>query len=381
MLKYSDIKGLSVVSVVNGSLIGFVESLAFRHRDPIVTSFIIDSADNKKLELNESNIIGFGSDAIITDIVPGQAVEYVELGEDIINADDFGDVVVTLDGQIVGKLSAILIDESDKRIVQLQLAESSNGLVVKGQDIVCLGKDFIIVNANYKAVDAKVEQQAAPVDTAAKLSEDEKQFRERIDSYKQHVLEQSAKDELESAAKAEEEVNESVDEQPEMMVQSTAGVMTSQLSNIDDDQPAIHQNGVFKPEEMDARLQDVELSDETVSSETLSQSAFSQDSLSQQNFANEELDKAELVDKLFAKEALAKEAAIQEAKVEKEVTFEDERVNSFYQKNKGREISKNIPDYNGNLIVKSGDIVDEKFVVSVLNYNPQLFDVIEWFLV
>ncbi len=283
MLKYSDIKGLSVISIANGSLVGVVDSITFKHQENVIASFVVNTSDNKKLELNESNIIGFGSNAIITNINPAQAREYNGSDDNIINVDELGDSVVTIEGEIIGNLISFYIDKNTKSILELKVNSNNNTINIKGSDIVCLGSDFIIITGDYKPAENTSEIKISHTETGynGRTETVDKTIDKKADFYKQHDLDLSFE----------------------------SGGGSSDVSNL------------YKE---------------------------------------------------FSKEI--------ENTVD-EVVFEDEKINAFYQKNKTKKITKDIPDYNGNLIVKSGDVVDVKFIESVLNYNPQLFDIIEWFLV
>ncbi len=326
MLKYSDIKGLSVISITNGSLVGVVDSITFRHQENVIASFIVVASDNRKLELNESNIIGFGSNAIITNLNPTQANEYTVTDENIINVNDLGDAVVTIDGEMIGKLISFYIDKNTKSILELKVNSSNNTVNVKGSDIVCLGTDFIIISGEYEPADNTSDIIMSHTETGynGKIEHVDKTIDKAFDKTIDKTIDKT--------------VDTTSDKTFDKTIDTT--LETTKDSVVDKNTEFYKQH-------------DLDLSFNTGNSYSKSN-----------DIAN-----------------LYKEFSKEIKNTVDDVVFEDEKINAFYQKNKTKKITKDIPDYNGNLIVKSGDVVDVKFIESVQDYNPQLFDIIEWFLV
>ncbi len=326
MIKYSDVKELSVVSIANGVLVGVLDSLAFKHQSNKIAAFIIKAPNNKKLILEESHVVGFGSNASITDVKAARLMEYID-NENLINVDEFGDSVITIKGEMLGTLREVFVEKESKKIVQLIIEKGQEQRIVKGDDIVCLGKDFVIVNAE--------------TDMLSSMNE---RFK---------------------------------------------------FSNYSDEISGTHSDGVGLDSGFD--FTEVEQVVNTESNETQAEDAitfdledFSSDSIdftSEHSFSDSiEFENGNDSFVNVSEDKIEEASELNEANVdvlvqEEVVRFEDEKINDFYVKNKGKRITKDIPDYNGKFMIKSGDIVDEKFMNTVLNYNPQLFDIIEWFLV
>lgn len=176
MKRSEEILGLSIISINEGEELGTVKDFVIDPTGGSIVAMVVE--DGKKYYaaklLPFSSVVGLGEYAVTVEsssnIVAVTAVpEYEKLLE--VDIKVVGTKVLTKTGQIQGKVTEIIVDESGK-IITCEV-EEMNGQIsnIPAEQVITFGKDVLIVTGK-DVVNAQTQKKSEPV-VEAKTAEPE----------------------------------------------------------------------------------------------------------------------------------------------------------------------------------------------------------------
>lgn len=153
MRKMSELKGIAVIDVKDGTKLGQVEEVVVAPDDLRVLGFVVKSGgmlDRKEWIVESEDVRAIGSDAVTVDgreaahTSEASSERFREAREG--NRRLQGRKVVSDTGTLIGTVSEILVDETGKRVAGIEigggLLESADSL--SADRIVSVGPDVIV---------------------------------------------------------------------------------------------------------------------------------------------------------------------------------------------------------------------------------------------
>ncbi|MBM7648934.1 uncharacterized protein YrrD [Bacillus ectoiniformans] len=190
MKKSAEIKGLPIISIMDGVELGKIKSLILNPEQGSVDFFTIEhedwEAEGKAIPFKK--VIGIGEYALTIED-EGSIIDLNEIpiASDLLNRKTkIEDVrLITRKGQLVGTAVEYVVDEETGKISALEVLANNEHVTVKSEYIVTYGKDIIIVKEEARdqigtAARTKITETAAEVKEADGLAAIEQQQAELL---------------------------------------------------------------------------------------------------------------------------------------------------------------------------------------------------------